>query len=425
VDALPADASGTELAMAYSNLSQLHMLAHECTPAIEWGKRARRLADRLNDLETSLHASINVDIARCNSGDASAAAGLRLAYVRASEAGLVDSAARALGSLAGTMLQRSEFAAAGPVVDEALEYAMANDLDGYAQHLLGLRAVIRVEQCAWDAALDDAEASLGRPNRPGVAVINALLARGRILGARGLTGALSALDRAAEQAYGIGEIQWIGPVASARAEHFLIEGDPARAADEARRGLALAIEKEHSGYVGELTYRIWQATGTSAPPPTGPAPFRLMMTGDWAAAATEWAELGCRYARLAALAEGDRPAAVAALAGLTELGALRAMRTVQTRLRRRGMPSVPRGPRPSTVANAAGLTVRQLEVLALLAEGLSNADIAARLTVSHRTVENHVSAVKDKLAVSTRGQAIAAAHRLNLVGDPVADRAPT
>ena len=56
-----------------------------------------------------------------------------------------------------------------------------------------------------------------------------------------------------------------------------------------------------------------------------------------------------------------------------------------------------------------------VEVLALLADGLTNTDIAARLTLSPKTVEHHVSAVLDKLQVATRGQAIAAAHRLNLV----------
>jgi DNA-binding NarL/FixJ family response regulator len=88
---------------------------------------------------------------------------------------------------------------------------------------------------------------------------------------------------------------------------------------------------------------------------------------------------------------------------------------VRTDLRRRGVTSVPRGPRRSTTSNAAGLTARQLEVLALLADGLTNTDIAARLTLSPKTVEHHVSAVLDKLQVATRGQAIAAAHRLNLV----------
>ena len=167
--------------------------------------------------------------------------------------------------------------------------------------------------------------------------------------------------------------------------------------------------------LGELSYRLWQAAGPGAVTPTGATPFRLMMDGDWAGAAQRWAELGCGYARVAALSEGDQPAVVEALRTLAELGAVRAARDLHARLRGRGITAVPRGPRPSTAANAAGLTARQLEVLTHLAEGLSNADIAARLGVSHRTVEHHISAVMDKLAVTTRGRAIAAAHRLNLI----------
>ena len=54
---------------------------------------------------------------------------------------------------------------------------------------------------------------------------------------------------------------------------------------------------------------------------------------------------------------------------------------------------VPHGPREATRANPAGLTARQLEVLALLVEGLTNAEIAERLVVSPRTAEHHVAAV--------------------------------
>jgi len=49
-------------------------------------------------------------------------------------------------------------------------------------------------------------------------------------------------------------------------------------------------------------------------------------------------------------------------------------------------------------------------VLALLAEGLRNADIAARLHVSPRTVDHYVSSLLAKLGVRTRGEAAAAAR---------------
>ena len=78
-------------------------------------------------------------------------------------------------------------------------------------------------------------------------------------------------------------------------------------------------------------------------------------------------------------------------------------------MRDRGL-TVSRGKGRATRRHAAGLTARQAEVLELLGQGLSNAEIADRLFVSPRTVENHVAAVLDKLDVATRAQAVERAH---------------
>jgi DNA-binding NarL/FixJ family response regulator len=67
-----------------------------------------------------------------------------------------------------------------------------------------------------------------------------------------------------------------------------------------------------------------------------------------------------------------------------------------------------------TRAHPAGLTGRQAEILRLLADGMSNAEIAERLVVSVRTVDHHVSAVLQKLGVTSRREAAAAAGRLDL-----------
>ena len=65
-------------------------------------------------------------------------------------------------------------------------------------------------------------------------------------------------------------------------------------------------------------------------------------------------------------------------------------------------------------ANVAGLTTRELEVLRLLAEGLTNAEIAGRLVLSERTVINHLSHIFGKIEVTNRAGAVAYAHRHGL-----------
>ncbi len=146
-------------------------------------------------------------------------------------------------------------------------------------------------------------------------------------------------------------------------------------------------------------------------------PYQRMIDGDWAAAAAEWAGRGATYLRIEALAAGDRSSGAEALRLLDGLGATRAAAYVRASLRKRGVSGLPRGPRRATAANAAGLTPRQVEVLLLVEQGLSNAEIATRLTLSPKTVDHHVSALLDKLGVASRGQAAAVAHRLDLVRD--------
>jgi DNA-binding NarL/FixJ family response regulator len=97
------------------------------------------------------------------------------------------------------------------------------------------------------------------------------------------------------------------------------------------------------------------------------------------------------------------------------LGAHAAARRVARGLRERGVRDVRRGPRAATRENPAGLTARELEVVALVAEGLRNAEIAGRLFVSEKTVAHHVSAILRKLDVGTRSQAGAEAARLGIV----------
>ena len=231
------------------------------------------------------------------------------------------------------------------------------------------------------------------------------------------------LDEALALGTGTGELQRLGPVAVARAEAAWLEGDPAAVRAVVEDALDLAERtKRRAWLAGELAFWRWRLGGPDRLPtgglPDGAAePFALQMAGAWDAAAARWRALGCPYEAAAALADSDQePQLRAALAELERLGARPLGALVARRLRELGVRGLARGPRPATRANPANLTARETEVLALVTEGLRNADIARRLFVSPKTVDHHVSAILAKLGVRTRGEAARAAARLGISG---------
>jgi DNA-binding NarL/FixJ family response regulator len=91
-----------------------------------------------------------------------------------------------------------------------------------------------------------------------------------------------------------------------------------------------------------------------------------------------------------------------ALRRLDELGAKATAGLARQKLRHIGARSVPAGPRRATRAHPLGLTPRECEVLELICERQTNAQIARTLFISAKTVDHHVSAVLAKLGVENR-----------------------
>ena len=127
-----------------------------------------------------------------------------------------------------------------------------------------------------------------------------------------------------------------------------------------------------------------------------------MLADDWRGAAQQWQAAGCQYETALSLQFGDDSARIEALTIFDELGATRVSARLRRQLREDGVRRIPRGVRAATRGNPAGLTAREIEVLGLIAQGLSNRDIADRLVISVKTVDHHVSAVLGKLGIDRR-----------------------
>jgi DNA-binding CsgD family transcriptional regulator len=323
----------------------------------------------------------------------------------------VEDACRAYVGIVWSLLDEFRLDEAEPFLIEALGLAERAEFIAFLAYLQACRGRLELARGHWEASVAAVEpSSKSQPSSRCVALT--VLATVRIR--RGETGATELLEQARQVAEQIDELQRIGPVAAARCEQAALWGDSAAVIEIAKPVFDEAVRLGDGYLQAELAYWLRHA-GDAVDPPVVDHPFALQASGDWQAAARAWAERGCPYHHAAALADSQDPAALLqALSILDSLGATPLARQVRAALRQLGVPSVPRGPMAGTRENPAGLTERQLEVLRLLARGLTNGEIATQLVLSVRTVDRHVAEILAKLGVTSRRQAAARAEALGI-----------
>ena len=416
LEQLPA---GAALARAYSNVSQLRMLAYDCAAAIEWGTRALELAESCHAADIVVHALANVGSAEVLEGlEASGRAKLEDSLASALALGLEDDAGRAYANLATPAVERRQFALADRYLAEGIAYCDEHDLVSYGIYLRAWRARLALDSGRWRTAEELATEALAHPQASPPTRIVATVVRG-LLAARAGDGprATALLDEALGVAARTGELQRLAPVAAARAEAAWLRGDAAGVDDATAGVAALAVERRQRWLLGDLA--VWRRrAGLTVPAGDVSPPAEAELAGDLVAASVLWSDLGCPYEAALALAQSDEEEPLRrALAELQRLGATPGARIVARRLRARGVRGIPRGPYRTARENPAGLTARELEVLALLSRPMQNADIARQLVLSPRTVDHHVSKILAKLGARTRTEAVVAARQFGLVED--------
>jgi DNA-binding CsgD family transcriptional regulator/tetratricopeptide (TPR) repeat protein len=406
-----------ELAGAYESLGALRMVAGNGAGAVELSRRAAALAEQFGAYDVLADA---LDTEACALEDLGRpwVELLVRALDLAVEHGLRPQAGRAFANLSGGLSDQRRFAEADVYFEAGVEYCEDHDLGTYTRCLLACRTTVQQHRGQWDEALAASLRLLeGTETSPQNRICpNARIGSTRVR--RGEPGAWPCLDEAMAGADGTGEPQYVVPVRLMRAEAHWLAGDPAAARREAELA-ADAAGVADQWLRGETA--VWLRRTGSTRVLDGPVaePYAQQLAGDRRAAAAAWLALDCRFdAAMALVDSADDAELREALALLDGMGAVATARVVRRRMRGLGRRSVPAGPRQATRAHPLGLTRREREVLELLVTGSSNAQIAARLVISTRTVDHHVSAVLAKLGTPTRAEASAEATRRGLVGTP-------
>lgn len=377
VTILTAAPPGRELAMAYSNLSQLAMLEGDEAQTLRWGDQAVTLAEELGEPEIVAHAQTNIGAVQERAGWPL----LRDVLRRALENGWEEHAARAYTNLMSEACIVRDLEVTRHFGELGIAYCTEHDLDSWRLYMLGWLAQGELIGCEWSRAQEHAREVLSSSRSSSVARINALLVISRLRARRGDPGAHEPLAEAHTRALATRERQRLVPMAAARAEALWLSG-AAGVPDD----LLDAVSMYAVGHPARAELELW-----------------LALLGEPGVRAS--GESSSPYeSAVAACLTTDVEKLAAAAATLADLGAVAALRRVQHRMRDLGA-SVVRGPRSAARAHPAGLTSREQQVLDLVTAGRTNAEIATELVLSPRTVDHHVSAVLRKLGVSTRAEA--------------------
>ncbi|MFI5050950.1 MAG: LuxR C-terminal-related transcriptional regulator, partial [Gaiellales bacterium] len=401
------------LGAAYDSLSLLALYGGDYDAAAEWGQRAVECAG--DDAVILANALISTGTALLLRDGPDAVDELMRGLEVAREHGLEQEIARAHNDLAiGGVIHRAH-ALADAHIAAGLGHCADHDLDLWTLSMLGLKVRSELNQGRYDEASEIAISIAGELRDSPAPRFEGLLVLATVRARRGDPGVRQALEQAAGIGLSPDDIDWVGALAIARAEAAWLAGDEEHVDELTSHALELALEQDVyiPWMLGELA--CWRRRAGMDDRITNAVaePWALELDGRHAEAAAAWDRLDCPYE--SAIALGVAGEGMEAHRRLQELGAGGAAAVFARRLRRRGVRGIARGPRPSTRENPAYLTGRELEVLALVADGLSNAEIALRLHVSTRTVDHHVSNILRKLEVPSRARASIEAARLGIV----------
>ena len=392
-----------ELAWAYANKAAAFMYA-DPPRSVEAAQFARKVLEQSGVDDPALVSdALNTEACALSAMNEVTTSMLQEALRVALDGNAFEQASRGYTNLVATLVNLNQLRDALHYAEAGIPFCEEHELDMYKHCLVGAHLGVLERLGRWDDALEMAERELARPNLSPFNRAAPLMTAATIQARRGNRKAAAPLIA---EAIIVMNDMGCHEEDLRHVEFAWLEGD---VEDARTRAIALA---RIPGVAAEVTTElaVWlKRLGEN------PDDYELMtepvrerqLRAPWAEVAAMWADLGSPYEQALALYDsGEEEPMREAIAILDGLGAAAAVGVVRAEMRRRGFTAIPRGVRTTTRSDALGLTRRQREVLELMAEGLTNAEIGGRLFLSERTVDHHVGGVLAKLGVESRREAV-------------------
>jgi DNA-binding CsgD family transcriptional regulator len=400
-------AEGTPvISTAQTTRAYLAYRRHDLKAARRLGDQARQAAEATADAASHLRLDIAEAASDLVEGDVTGRNRLLASATTAIRASLDEIGTTAYSNLSAIDVENRRLKDAEAVLGDSIPLTIELDIPICRQWQTGVRSRLHLLRGRWVAATEDATAVLREHGAP-LAVIwpHLVLAQLGIRGGSDVHELDEHIDLAWELAQSLNESLLILAALSVIAERSWHGGVLDERLEDAQQIMDTASALPGTEWaVGDLA--VW-LTRLAIPVPIGterlPEPHRLELQGAHRQAAEAWRVLGLPFdAALTGVHAQDIDTAIAAMAALTELDVPATTARARVLLAARGLGALPRPRRATTRANPSGLTNRQLEVARLVAQGFTNAELAARLYISPKTADHHVSAVLTKLGLSSR-----------------------